>query len=543
MSNNKNKNFIPQRQNVNPYVKKGGKLKPSFWIVLVLMIFWTVGSVFGIFATVKGCNGSSSSSMRTVSADENLPVICQINSDYKNGRLMGYESGAPELNNYFFDHLNFRVSGYPDKVFDSFRITYNGLIVGDSVGGYYLSLCTDDITNVYSYYGSLPSNISDAVSVSYDEWIYSCGTIFFDCSVPQGLMDWLKDNCIVSFGYPAVTIVGSNVVTDNFTIDINYTFNVVPSLNCFLPDSIIIDGNYTSFSYDKNSGAVDIKGCCSDIIVTCNCLSYDDIYQKGLDDGRSYYSLGFFQGGTFKCYAGDRNYNTDYSDWVNLPTECVVPYYSGFYFQNPGESFLFGEYISCLCTGDYSVEPCSIVCDFGINGKSLGGFYIFSVLRVSEDHLYSQGEFGSGVEFRFTDNTRLTFNTADDYFNYCDLTDYEDKKLRSVEWFVSREDIDFFGLTSNLNVVESYDKGYNVGHDEGYSYGYGIGKSDGIAIGKNLAVQGSFSFLDLMSAVVDAPIQAISGLLNFDLLGFNMLNFFFALCTCALIITVVRMFL
>lgn len=36
MSNNKNKNFIPQRKNTNPYVKKGGKLKPSFWIVLVL---------------------------------------------------------------------------------------------------------------------------------------------------------------------------------------------------------------------------------------------------------------------------------------------------------------------------------------------------------------------------------------------------------------------------------------------------------------------------------------------------------------------------
>lgn len=51
------------------------------------------------------------------------------------------------------------------------------------------------------------------------------------------------------------------------------------------------------------------------------------------------------------------------------------------------------------------------------------------------------------------------------------------------------------------------------------------------------------TFLSLFGALFDAPIQALSGLLNFDVLGFNLWNFFTAVITIGIVIFVVRLFL
>lgn len=87
---------------------------------------------------------------------------------------------------------------------------------------------------------------------------------------------------------------------------------------------------------------------------------------------------------------------------------------------------------------------------------------------------------------------------------------------------------------------EAYKQGVKDTEDEKYFSWY-LGRYDqGLADGK--ASNQDYSFLTLIGAVIDAPIKAITGLFNFDLLGFNMSGFFFALVTCALIISVVRLF-
>lgn len=108
-------------------------------------------------------------------------------------------------------------------------------------------------------------------------------------------------------------------------------------------------------------------------------------------------------------------------------------------------------------------------------------------------------------------------------------------------------------FTDNENyqngLEEGYRNGYSDGQDIGFQDGYDSGRKEGQAIGKQegynegIRDANQYSFLNLLGAVVDAPIQALSGLLNFDILGFNMLNFFLSLLTLALIIFVVRMFL
>lgn len=87
--------------------------------------------------------------------------------------------------------------------------------------------------------------------------------------------------------------------------------------------------------------------------------------------------------------------------------------------------------------------------------------------------------------------------------------------------------------------------GYSNNYSDGYKEGYSVGSSTGYNAGYSKGVEnaGKYTFVSLLGSVVDAPLKAVSGMLNFNLLGFNMLNFFYALLTCALVIAVIRLIL
>lgn len=87
--------------------------------------------------------------------------------------------------------------------------------------------------------------------------------------------------------------------------------------------------------------------------------------------------------------------------------------------------------------------------------------------------------------------------------------------------------------------------GYNEGSEEGFTRGYDTGKTDGYGSGYNAGVaeSGEFSFLRLIGAVFDAPIKAFSGLLDFEVLGFNMKSFFLSLITASVIVAIIRLLL
>ena len=104
----------------------------------------------------------------------------------------------------------------------------------------------------------------------------------------------------------------------------------------------------------------------------------------------------------------------------------------------------------------------------------------------------------------------------------------------------------FIGNGSSLSESQQYNQGYQQGladnqqsiYNNGFSagkiIGYNNGKSDGIASANN------YSFIGLIGAVFDAPLQTFKGLLNFNVLGVNLLDFAMALITIALVVYVVR---
>lgn len=94
-------------------------------------------------------------------------------------------------------------------------------------------------------------------------------------------------------------------------------------------------------------------------------------------------------------------------------------------------------------------------------------------------------------------------------------------------------------LPKNYNEKTQYENGYNNAKKEYYNTWY-IGRyQEGYNNGAESA--GNYTFLSLIGAIVDAPIKAISNMLNFNLLGFNMMQFFYALITICIIITIIKL--
>lgn len=84
---------------------------------------------------------------------------------------------------------------------------------------------------------------------------------------------------------------------------------------------------------------------------------------------------------------------------------------------------------------------------------------------------------------------------------------------------------------------DAYNNGLRDGTKDKNAYGtqqYNKGYAEGTNAANN------YSFENLIFAVIDAPIQSLYGLLNFDLLGVNILNLFLALLTTSIMIFILK---
>lgn len=108
-------------------------------------------------------------------------------------------------------------------------------------------------------------------------------------------------------------------------------------------------------------------------------------------------------------------------------------------------------------------------------------------------------------------------------------------------------------LSTSLSDNEIYQSGVSYGNSVGYSRGlddgYNDGYSKGEKVGKKLgfnegvASANQYSFSSLLTAVVDAPIHVFIDLLNFEIMGYNLLNLVVGLLTFAVIVLVLKLIL
>lgn len=115
-----------------------------------------------------------------------------------------------------------------------------------------------------------------------------------------------------------------------------------------------------------------------------------------------------------------------------------------------------------------------------------------------------------------------------------------------------------YGVGYDAGFRDGYDQGYGAdAFQDGYVDGYDTGYDDGRSYADTLLEQAtnngynngyyegrasteSYSFLSLIGAVFDAPISALTGLLNFNILGVNMLSFFLSIMSLALALFILK---
>ena len=107
------------------------------------------------------------------------------------------------------------------------------------------------------------------------------------------------------------------------------------------------------------------------------------------------------------------------------------------------------------------------------------------------------------------------------------------------QWFLAFNTLNVYYQGDMLAAaVDSAKKdGYNRGYQEGKVAGREVGYQEGIKD------NGDYTFMGLLGAVFDAPIQAFKGLLSFEVLGVNMTAFVSSLFGLAVILLIIKLIL
>ena len=159
----------------------------------------------------------------------------------------------------------------------------------------------------------------------------------------------------------------------------------------------------------------------------------------------------------------------------------------------------------------------TFVCYIGDNGK------LFTTDKTYENLQYNEQTYITNINIHCTTYTITNGQTSTEGTNY-DLKKYPNMSITGDK---------------DLSNGAYYENGYNTAKDLYYNKWY-IGRyQQGYNDGTRNA--GNYTFLSLMGSVVDAPIKALSDMLNFDILGFNMKQFFYAIITVCIIVTIVKL--
>lgn len=233
----------------------------------------------------------------------------------------------------------------------------------------------------------------------------------------------------------------------------------------------------------------------------------------------------------------DNSYYIDYMSFVSGQSSCnyLVP----FEMFNSKNIRLTGCFIFTLQS--------SSVFENGLNFDNVSFSSTASVNQLVNYIKYTNNS-QEYISFAFP----LFLNGSDVVYYYGDSADvlthylYSDTGynfgFNSRTYYLASTDSSLYQQGYQSGLTQGYQNGYNSGYNQGtqdvsqsqYNAGYDYGYSQGVLEANN------YSFVGLISAVIDVPIKAFTSLFNFDLLGVNMLSFVTALFTLAVIITIIK---
>lgn len=487
-----NKPFVPEK-------KQDDKIARNVAIVLLLILaFCCFGSVLAIGLTVKDCT--------TASAQE---VVLE-------------EVPVPE--------------GYPNLFVGKYRDTVTVLSDGTfsfTFSGVYLNVETDSANRRFI---SFPFTTSFFVLGSY--------TYFFSCNLSlPGLTAYLYSG---NFGFFGSSLFQRNLEPGaNDIYAVRFYADNASSIFPTEPFTCVCSvGMWSGFFTDPDfANSVYYQSGLLQGQTDGYKLGYNEGYSKGGDDyakSLSSSASSIFANADIK-YVADLYDSEDHTEWSTtiIPTidnQSIM--FDKFTIPTDKESMIDDDKVVVTFNSGLLFNPT----DFSFQGfpQDMTVNFIFTYKNGHKfKNIYSVSSLGLLVSY-FGGGTDLTTNQTQ-VFDYSSVASIDSMTITFTHLRMFKDYADVLVLS----VAQGYGLGYAKGVEEQkkldynswYMGRYNQGYSDGVK------AAGDYTFLSLLGAVVDAPLQAVSGMLNFNLLGFNMLNFFYALLTCALVIAVIRLIL
>lgn len=310
---------------------------------------------------------------------------------------------------------------------------------------------------------------------------------------------------------------------------------------------------------------------------------YDQGYNEGVQDtNRKFNTLRGYSILSSPAHVLKYKYNQDFISNVN-PGESTIATYMPIRNGDPPLLFTyndvpygFGNPISSLTPRsfyslgyDYSLQLYGQVIPSGYTTFQIG----YNVIYDGTNLYFCKGSFVWDPSYRLVaqsvDTAQYIFLdqfVANVYFSNIaamDLSSYLQsgqiynfyifKSNLETAWNLNTYNTYYTGINSicfvkveNNDVIgqSSYNEGRTDGFEQGRLSGYYEGWADGYAQGELVApADGQYTFLGVIGALFDAPVNSLKTFLDFDLLGFNMKSFVFAMLTLAFIVLIIRLIL
>ena len=283
--------------------------------------------------------------------------------------------------------------------------------------------------------------------------------------------------------------------------------------------------------FDKTTGGIKfyqfvISSAMSNGVVNCFILSNSDVayrYDVHTDYrvyGRSVLVLPNGSDTSFKSISS-KNFNGYYG----------IPF--NFHMPGTGESVNSFNFIPMGYVTDISKVPDSYKSTINLtNANAIGNSSIVTQIRSLWSKYYavaSKTYVANTSEAFYTDG----FNKGYDRGYSEGIKDYKQTMYQDYEAMYNKgynDGIAACADSSGEKFQKKYDDGFVAGKSAGYSSGY----TAGAASAQN------YTFMGLLGAVVDAPIKAFTGLLDFEVLGVNMSSFVLSMLTLSVIVIIIK---
>lgn len=306
----------------------------------------------------------------------------------------------------------------------------------------------------------------------------------------------------ISSSYAVGDISDGTFISSNFYIPMNYCHGLY--------------SNYYAFGYDDDIWVVSLR-------FSLSYSSINDNYTFGLLDND------FFDGGSL-------NNRFNYIYWGLTNSSLAgqnMPYYKILDNSNPNYFLKYSN------TAGQNGFMFSVSVDSQFDTSNVVGVSITKQKSVESFIEYeAYDDDGSIVhDFGLIDFDYFDINGKHFFIQVCGVQNWDLDKFIDRTYYFDRDN-NGYDYGYSIGYQEGESAGTTAGYNSGYSTGYNVG--DSVGYNRGLQAANDYSFLGLISAVVDAPITIFKGLFNFSIFGTNMGQFLLSLASITLVIVIVR---